>query len=93
LPSYLPDQTPPAGALHFELLLDRGTGAHAVRVKYVAQTLDQMREVTVLDRANPPEQATAKIDGCASRDACPWSAFAAFARASFDRACIGQPAR
>jgi 4-phytase/acid phosphatase len=91
LPSYLADQTPPAGALHFELLRDRQTGAHAVRVAYVAQTLDQMRRVTPLDRANPPEQATAKIDGCEMGDggACPWSAFATLANRAIDRACVG----
>ena len=65
LPSYLPDETPPAGALHFELLRERPTGAYAVRVAYIAQTLDQMRQGTRLDRAHPPEQATVAIVGAA----------------------------
>ena len=91
LPSYLPNETPPAGALHFELLRDRQTGSHAVRVRYIAQTLDQMRQVTPLDRARPPEQAMATIDGCAASDdgTCAWPAFEALASKAVDRACAG----
>jgi len=95
LPSYLPDQTPPAGALHFELLRDRQTRAHAVRVRYIAQTLDQMRQATRLDLAHPPEQTTATIDGCAPGDGgtCAWSAFEALASKTIDRACVGATTR
>ena len=91
LPSYLPDQTPPAGALHFELLRHRETSGYAVRVRYITQTLDQMRELAPLDRAHPPEQATAVIAGCpASNDgACSWNAFDALASKAIDRACVG----
>ena len=63
LPSYLPDQTPPAGALHFELLRDRDSGSYAVRVSYVAQTLDQMRQAVQLDLSHPPERTIATIEG------------------------------
>lgn len=90
LPSYLPDQTPPSGALHFELLRDRRTSLYAVRVKYIAQTLDQMRRTTPIDRSNPPEQATVTIDGCKLDDsgACSWPTFATLANQAIDRACV-----
>lgn len=87
LPSSIPNETPPAGALHFDLLRDRHTGAHAVRVKYIAQTLDQMRRAAPLDRANPPEEATAAI-GCATDGVCPWTAFETLANGAIDRACV-----
>ena len=91
LPSYLANQTPPAGALHFELLRDRRTSVYSVRVRYVAQTLDQMRRLTPLDESNPPEQTTAKIDGCELNDTggCRWSTFARLANHAIDRACVG----
>ena len=90
LPSYLEDETPPAGAMHIDLLRDRETNAHAVRVRYVAQTLDQMRRIEPLDLARPPETAVVKIDGCkASEDGeCPWTEFANFANRAIDRACV-----
>jgi 4-phytase / acid phosphatase len=89
LPSYLPDATPPAGALHFELRRDRATASHAVRVRYIAQTLDQMRQMAPLDGAHPPEEATAMIAGCAAGEggACAWSTFEALARKAIDPAC------
>jgi len=90
LPSYLPDQTPPAGALHFELLRERRTGLHSVRVFYVAQTPDQMRQATPLSRTQPPERAIAKLDDCRTgrEGACSWPRFARLAERSIDRACV-----
>jgi 4-phytase/acid phosphatase len=90
LPSYLANETPPAGAMHIDLLRDRETKVHAVRIRYIAQTLDQMRRMVPLDLARPPETAVVKIDGCkASEDgACPWTEFATLANRAIDRACV-----
>ena len=90
LPSYLANETPPAGAMHIDLLRDRETKVHAIRIRYVAQTLDQMRRMVPLDLARPPETAVVKIDGCkASEDgACPWTEFATLANRAIDRACV-----
>jgi 4-phytase / acid phosphatase len=89
LPSYLPDETPPAGALHFELLREPQSGDYLVRVRYVAQTLDQMRLQRQLDRDNPPEAAVATIAGCrGDGGACPWDAFAALAAKGIDPECV-----
>jgi 4-phytase/acid phosphatase len=92
LPSYLPDQTPPAGALHFELLRSRQTGIHGVRVRFISQTPEQMRWTAPLDRAHPPEQTIASIEGCATSagGTCPWTAFEALARKAIDHACAGK---
>ena len=90
LPSYLANETPPAGAMHFDLLRDRETKVHAVRIRYVAQTLEQMRHMAPLELARPPETAVVKINGCkASEDgACPWTEFATLANRAIDRACV-----
>ena len=90
LPSYLVDQTPPAGALHFELLRDRDSNSYAVRVRYIAQTLDQMRQAVQLDRSHPLERTIATIEGCpASTDGmCAWATFDVLANRAIDRACV-----
>jgi len=92
LPSYLADETPPAGAMHFELLRERATNAYAVRIRYVSQTLDQMRHEATLNLANPPDVATVTIDRCKAGAACPWAEFAKLANSAIDRACV-PPAR
>jgi 4-phytase/acid phosphatase len=93
LPSYLPDATPPAGALHFELRRERASGSHAVRVRYIAQTLEQMRERAPLDLVHPPKAAVASIASCPAGEdgSCAWSAFEALARKSIDPACAAAP--
>src|SRR5262249_233269 len=87
--SYLVDQTPPAGALHFELLRDRDSNGYAVRVSYIAQTLDQMRQAVQHDRSHPPEQTTATIEGCTTKDGgiCAWATLDALA-SNVDHACV-----
>jgi 4-phytase/acid phosphatase len=90
LPSFLADETPPAGAMHFDLLRDRQTKGYAVRIRYVSQTLDQMRRVVPLDLVNPPETAVVKIARCKVGDggACPWTDFTQIVDRALDRACI-----
>jgi 4-phytase/acid phosphatase len=62
------DDTPPGGALVFELWRSRATGAYSVRAFYTAQTLDEMRAATPLDMgSNSPARAALFIPGC-SRD-------------------------
>jgi 4-phytase/acid phosphatase len=92
LPSYLADETPPAGAMHFELLRDRAASAYAVRIRYVSQTLEQMRNGTPVDLAHPPDTAAVTIDRCKAGAACPWAEFARLANRAIDRACV-PPAR
>jgi 4-phytase/acid phosphatase len=91
LEGYLPDETPPAGALAFELLRDTGSGRRFVRAMYYSQTLDQMRRMAVVDLANPPVTAAVAIPGCAGTEhggACAWSDFETRVTQLLDRDCV-----
>jgi 4-phytase/acid phosphatase len=54
LKGYALDDPPPGGALGFQLLRSRRTGAAYVRVFYQSQSLDQMRRLTPLRLSTPP---------------------------------------
>jgi 4-phytase/acid phosphatase len=71
------DDTPPGGALVFELWESSATSAYEVRTYYTTQTLDQMRNVTALTES-PPVKANVFVPGCSTgRDGfpCDWKAF------------------
>jgi 4-phytase / acid phosphatase len=95
---YQQNETPPAGAMVFELLRD-AAGTHFVRVSYVSQTLDQMRQSTILrlprlsreDRKTTPDLARIAIDQYCARTvdgACPFDEFYAKAKARRHLACV-----
>jgi 4-phytase/acid phosphatase len=70
------DDTPPGGALVFELWKKHDTGEYLVRAFYEAQTLDQMRNATILSMQSPPERVPVFVPGCSQADAsCNWKAF------------------
>lgn len=70
------DDTPPGGALVFELWQNTRNKAHSVRAYFTSQTLDQMRNATPLSLANPPERVELYVPGCSGADlSCSWSAF------------------
>jgi 4-phytase/acid phosphatase len=71
LAGYQPDDTPPGGALVFSLWRERGTGQYSVKLRYVAQTLDQMRHAEALSLAAPPESQDVALPGCPAAG-CPW---------------------
>src|SRR6516162_3868829 len=52
---------------------------------------DQMRHAVQLDRSRPPEQTTATIEGCPTKDGetCAWPTFDALASKAIDHACLG----
>jgi 4-phytase/acid phosphatase len=80
LPGYQPDDTPPGGALIFSLW--RGADGHYfVKLRYVAQSLDQMRDAVPLSLASPPEGQDVAVPGCPAAQ-CPW----AQAQAAFQKA-------
>jgi len=66
------DDTPPGGALIFSLWRDAG-GQYFVKLRYVAQSLDQMRFAAPLSLAVPPESQDVALPGCAV-SGCPWEA-------------------
>ncbi len=61
---YARDDAALGGALILERLRDRAAGRRYVRVRYLAQTLDQLRDLTplTLDR---PSSKTLRVAGCA----------------------------
>jgi 4-phytase/acid phosphatase len=70
------DDTPPGGALVFELWKKPGNGEYSVRTFYTAQTLEQMRNSTPLSLANPPARMAVFVPGCSQADgSCNWEAF------------------
>ncbi len=77
LPGYQPDDTPPGGALIFSLWIDAATGDYSVKTRYLAQTLDQMRNGQKLTMDAPPESQEITVPGCASalQTVCSWQGF------------------
>jgi 4-phytase / acid phosphatase len=86
LKNYLLNETPPAGAMAFELL--RHNAKPFVRMSYYSQSLDQMRSATRLSPTQPPDRAEI-IPRCKnSQDgACPWDEFRDWVRQSVDLDC------
>lgn len=82
------DDTPPGGALIFELWRS-ADGAQSLRLYYTAQTLLQMRESAPLTLASPPDRVPVFVPGCGGPDmSCPLDAFAAAVRSAVDPAYI-----
>jgi 4-phytase/acid phosphatase len=91
LPGDLPNDTPPGGALVFELWRQIAGGEYSVRTYYTAQTLDQMRQALPLTLDSPPAQATVFIPACSTAKAgspCDWKAFQHTIETSIDPAFV-----
>lgn len=83
------DDTPPGGALVFELWKSSSGGAYSVRTYYTAQTLDQMRNATPLSLETPPERVPVFAPGCGRADgSCAWEAFQQTVEAATDSAFV-----
>jgi len=90
LPGYAQSDTPPGGALVFELWRAAG-GQMGVRVYYRAQTPDQMRELKPLTPASPPARAPLFIPGCGTAAEgydCEWGRFERTVAAAIDPAFV-----
>lgn len=90
IPPYLDDETPPTGALTFERLHDEA-GRSYVRLGFVAPSLDQLRNLSVMDEQSPPIQAAVSLPGCEAQEkqgACPLDRFVTLAGARLDRSAV-----
>ena len=88
---YQRDDTPPGGALVFELWRHRSTGEHTVRTYYMAQTLEQMRGAQPLTLTSPPAKAPTFVPGCGTATqefACTWNDFRRTVEAAIDPAFV-----
>jgi 4-phytase/acid phosphatase len=84
---YQKDDTPPGGALVFELWREPTSGDYTVRTYYMTQTLDQMRRALPLTLASPPAKAPVFLPGCSTAReglTCRWEAFEHTIEASID---------
>jgi 4-phytase/acid phosphatase len=81
-PSYQKDQTPPAGALVFELDQLR-SGLRYVSAFYVAQSLEEMRDLT----GTSPRRTPVPIPGCSNEAQCPVDQFTKLAEQALDPDC------
>jgi 4-phytase/acid phosphatase len=89
-PGYQRNQTPPAGALVFEVRR-WSDGKLRVQTSYVAQSLAQMRAGAPLTVERPPLRAALRIPGCsgaAPGHACTLDEFALAVRRVLDRNCV-----
>lgn len=89
-PGYQRNQTPPAGALVFEVRM--GTDKKPrVYTSYVAQSLEQMRNMTPLTLAAPPLRTPLRLRGCSANSPgfpCLLDEFAVVVRSAIDRDCV-----
>jgi 4-phytase / acid phosphatase len=86
------DDTPPGGALVFELWRSHSDGNYFVRLYYRAQTLEQMRQAQPLTPANPPTIAPVFVPGCSGPDlSCSWDKFSEAMHQAIDPAFVQQP--
>lgn len=65
-PGYAPNDAPVGGGLMFELLRSPQSGERFVRIVYVAQTPEQLRNLTPLTGDHKPYQATMVVSACQS---------------------------
>ena len=87
LPGYQADVAAPGGALVFELRQSLSTGEYLVRASYITQTMDQLRNLTVLTLDAPPAIAPVFIPGCSVRNAtfdCPLDKFVEMSKQAID---------
>ncbi|WP_380181524.1 bifunctional glucose-1-phosphatase/inositol phosphatase [Kalamiella sp. sgz302252] len=76
----LPDQferTPIGGMIQFQRWHDKKNNQELVKVEYVYQSSDQLRDATPLSLDTPPKRVTLEMNGCKT-DAngfCPWDQF------------------
>jgi len=87
LPEYQPDFCSPGGAMVFQLRQSQSTGEYIVRASYIGQTLDQLRNQTILTMDAPPAIAPVSIPNCSIGNAtfdCPLGKFVRMANELID---------
>jgi 4-phytase/acid phosphatase len=85
------DDTPPGGALIFELRQRPDSGSYHVSLYYTAQTLEQMRTVSPLTLDKPPVRANIFVPGCSNPGKtfpCDWKTFEQTMTSAIDPAFV-----
>ncbi|MEO8345271.1 MAG: histidine-type phosphatase [Betaproteobacteria bacterium] len=89
-PGYQRNQTPPGGALLFEVRAGSDK-KQRVYTSYVSQSLEQMRKMTPLTLALPPVKTPLRLRGCSTNAPgfpCSLDEFAVVVRNALDRDCV-----
>jgi 4-phytase / acid phosphatase len=90
LDGYQPNDTPPGGALIFELW-QQAEGELAVSTYYAAQSLEQMRNALPLTLDSPPLKSPIFVPSCGTADqkiTCPWKSFQHTIESAIDPAFV-----
>jgi len=71
------EKTPIGGKLVFQRWTDKKTDKDYLKVEYIYQTAEQMRNLTELSLQTPPQRVTLSLKGCQidNNGFCPWSDF------------------
>lgn len=93
------EKTPIGGQVVFERWHDAKADKDLVKIEYVYQTADQLRDAETLSLKNPPQRVTLQLNGCQT-DAngfCSWEQFskalnAALQGTALQPAAVAQPA-
>jgi 4-phytase/acid phosphatase len=91
IPGYQPNDTPPGGALVFELWRQPAGGEYSVHTYYMTQTLEQMRKALSLTLDSPPAKAPVFVPACSTAkegSPCDWRAFQHTIETSIDPAFV-----
>ncbi|HAB74426.1 MAG TPA: bifunctional glucose-1-phosphatase/inositol phosphatase, partial [Pantoea sp.] len=72
------ENTPIGGQLVFERWHDAKNNKDLLKLEYVYQTADQLRDGEVLSLKNPPKRVTLQLEGCPTdgNGYCSWDQFA-----------------
>lgn len=88
---FQPNEASPGGALTFELFREVVSGQQYVRIAYYAQTLEQLRQTTVLNLAQRPGMTPVDLPACSPYQrerACPFERFIEIANAAIEPGCV-----
>ena len=69
------DDTPPDSQIVFELWQNSQTKGYSVRLRFRAQSIDQLRSGEDLSLGNPPAEVNVTPPGCQANHQCPFSRF------------------
>lgn len=69
------DDTPPDSQIVFELWQNSQSKQYSVRLRFRAQTIDQLRSGEDLSLRNPPVEVDLTPPGCRANQTCPFSIF------------------
>ncbi|MBS0878160.1 MULTISPECIES: bifunctional glucose-1-phosphatase/inositol phosphatase [unclassified Tatumella] len=72
------EQTPIGGQLVFERWHDKNNNKDLLKIEYVYQSTQQLRDAEPLSLSHPPQRVTLQLEGCPtdSNGYCAWSDFA-----------------